>query len=131
MINISMGVVIMAIFAYSAIFGANGEDYPIECAHVSFYGQECPTCGLSESFTEMTKGNITEAHGLNINGPLLFGFFASQLLLRIIAGSILVSIDGTEVPAVRKMRVNILVIADAVVSVLLFLVSFRFLLVFW
>jgi hypothetical protein len=131
MINILAVVVIVMIFAYSAIFGANGEGFPLECAHVSFYGKECQTCGLSRSFTEMTKGNVTEARKLNFNGPLLFGFFASQLLLRIIAGSILVSIKRVEASAIRERRVNILVIADAVLSIVIFLVSFRFLLIFW
>jgi hypothetical protein len=130
LINILTGVVIILIFAWSAIFGATGDGYFLECAHVSFYGKECQTCGLSRSFTEMTKGNITEARKLNINGPLLFGFFASQLLLRLIAGSILVSF-GSEASAIRERRVNFLVIADAAVSFVLFLISFRFLLVFW
>jgi hypothetical protein len=131
MINIVTGFVIVLIFAYSAIFGVTGDGYPVECAHVSFYGKECPSCGLSQSFTEMTKGNVAEARELNINGPLLFGFFALQLLLRIVAGSILVSINGVETSAIRLRRVNFLIIADAVVSILLFLVSFRFLLIFW
>jgi hypothetical protein len=131
MINILTGVVIMLIIAYSAIFGATGDGYPVECVHVSFYGKECPSCGLSQSFTKMTRGNVTEARELNINGPLLFGFFASQLLFRILAGSILFSINGIEAEASRARKVNILVIADAVVSVFLFLVSFRFLLIFW
>lgn len=131
MINILTGVVIVLIFAYSAFFGATGDGYPVECAHVSFYGKECQTCGLSQSFTGMTKGNIADARELNINGPLLFGFFALQLLLRVVAGSILFSINRVEAPSIRERRVNILVIADAVVSVALFLISFRFLLIFW
>jgi hypothetical protein len=131
MINISTGVVIILVFAYSAIFPVTGDGYPANCAHVSFYGKECQTCGLSQSFTEMTKANVTAARELNINGPLIFGFFASQLLLRIIAGSILFSIKGVKAPAVRERRINFLVITDAFVSVALFLVSFRFLLVFW
>ncbi len=131
MINIVTGFVIVLIFAYSAIFGATGDGYPVECAHVSFYGKECPSCGLSQSFTEMTKGNVAEARELNINGPLLFGFFASQLLFRILAGSILFSIKGIEAEASRARKVNILVLTDATVSVVLFLLSFRFLLIFW
>ena len=131
LINILTGVVIILIFAYSAIFGATGDGYPVECAHVTFYGRECQTCGLSQSFTEMTKGNVTEARELNINGPLLFGFFALQLLLRGVSGSMLFSINRVEAPSIRERRLNILVIADAVVSVAVFLISFRFLLIFW
>lgn len=131
MINISTGALIVLIFAYSAIFGAGGDSYPVECTHVSLLGKECPTCGLSRSFTEMTRGNISEARELNVNGPLLFGFFASQLLLRVLAGSVLMSINKGDVPALQERRVSNLVMADAVLSVLLFLVSFRFLLVFW
>ena len=148
-INILTGIVIITVFIYSGLFGTGYYDYPVECAHVSLYGEDCPTCGLSRSFSELIRGNLNESLRYNKNGPLIFVFFASQLILRTIAGILLFHWDrikgnqhlvatqpvikGSRVPVSSKTakKINTLVVSDAVVSMTLFLFCFRNLLFFW
>ncbi len=149
MINILTGLVIVLIFIYSGIFSTGDGYYPVECAHISIYGEDCPTCGLSRSFSEMVRGNFSSASEYNRNGPLLFAFFISQLFLRTIAGVFLLRMEriSTVNPGVinapSESRSNIrghcsadqkkktLVFSDAAVSFVLFIVCFRNLLVLW
>ena len=148
-VNILTGIVIITVFIYSGLFGTGYYDYPVECAHVSLYGEDCPTCGLSRSFSEMIRGNIDESLRYNKNGPLIFIFFASQLILRTIAGILLfhwVRIKGNQyLKATRSgikrsrepgssktaKKINAMVLSDAVISIALFLFCFRNLLFFW
>ncbi len=147
MVNILAGSAIILIFAYSAIFSADSGNYPVECVHVAAYGQQCPTCGISHSFSEIIRGNISSAAGYNRNGPLLFGFFFFQLLLRTVTGGILTRMGGRKSPASRVVaeagnyrpdapeenpagrKVKILAWSDAAISLILFLFCFRHLLV--
>jgi hypothetical protein len=131
LVNLLTGGVIILIFLYSAFSGSGGREYPVVCAHVSFYGMECPTCGLSRSFSEMSRGNFSSAAGFNRNGPLLFGFFSIQLFLRALAGMMLVSIQRNFNQTLSKRKIKLLAVTDSIISGLLFLVCFRFLLVFW
>ena len=149
MINILTGLVIVMVFIYSGIFNTGDGYYPVECAHVSIYGEDCPTCGLSKSFSEMVKGNFSSASEYNRNGPLLFAFFISQLFLRTIAGVFLLRMEristrnpgeinaplesrsGTRYPGSADQKKKTLIFSDAAVSFVLFIVCFRNLLVFW
>ena len=149
MINILTGLIIVLVFIYSGIFGTGDDYYPVECAHVSFYGEDCPTCGLSRSFSEMVRGNFSSASEYNRNGPLLFTFFVSQLFMRAVAGLVLhrmgrtgagytgvinapsESRSGTGYRGSADQKKKTLVLSDAAVSFVLFIVCFRNLLVFW
>ncbi len=149
MINILTGLVIVMVFIYSGIFSTGDGYYPVECAHISVYGEDCPTCGLSRSFSEMVRGNFSSASEYNRNGPLLFAFFISQLLLRTIAGLVLHRMErtgagntgvvnapsegrsGTRYRGSADLKKKTLVLSDAAVSFVLFIVCFRNLLVFW
>ncbi len=149
MINILTGLVIVLVFIYSGIFNTGDGYYPVECAHVSVYGEDCPTCGLSKSFSEMIRGNFSSASEYNRNGPLLFAFFVSQLFLRTIAGVLLLRMEristgntgvinapsesrsGTRYRGSADLNKKTLVLSDAAVSFVLFIACFRNLLVFW
>jgi hypothetical protein len=126
-INILAGALIIFVLLYSAFYSPDEMDYPVECVHVAVYGKECSTCGLSRSFSMMARGNLSSATEYNRNGPLLFAFFGSQLLLRAIAGGLLF-FAGRQSPF---LSLPLLARTDAAVSVILFIVCFRFLLVFW
>jgi hypothetical protein len=126
-INILTGSLIVVVFLYSGFHSPDDGNHPVECVHVAVYGGECSTCGLSRSFSMVARGNIASAIEYNRNGPLLFAFFGSQLLLRAIAGG-LIFVAGRRRPI---LPVPVLARADAVVSVVLFIICFRFLLVFW
>ncbi len=149
MVNLLTGLAIILVFIYSGIFDSGNGYYPVECAHISIYGDDCTTCGLSRSFSEMVRGNFESAAGYNRNGPLIFGFFAFQLIMRIIAGLILLRTDMIRIrfsgkderysrgyantrktdPANRKEK--ILIVSDSVLSAILFIFCFRNLLIFW
>ncbi len=149
LINILTGLVIVLIFTYSGIFNTGDGYYPVECAHVSIYGEDCPTCGLSKSFSEMVRGNFSSASEYNRNGPLLFAFFISQLFLRTIAGVLLLRMEristgnpgvinapsesrsGARYRSSADLKKKTLVLSDAAISFFLFIVCFRNLLVFW
>jgi hypothetical protein len=149
MINILTGLVIVMVFIYSGIFSTDDDYYPVDCAHVSVYGEDCPTCGLSRSFSEMVRGNFSSASEYNRNGPLLFVFFVSQLFMRTIAGLVLHRMErtgtgntgliniplkgrsGTRYPGSADLKKKTVVLSDAVTSFVLFIVCFRNLLIFW
>ncbi len=149
MINILTGLAIVLIFVYSGIYNTGDSYYQVECAHISIYGEDCPTCGLSRSFSEMVRGNFSAASDYNRNGPLLFAFFVSQLVMRTIAGVLLLRMEristgkkrlinapsesrsGTRYRGSANLKKKTLVLSDAAASFVLFFVCFRNLLVFW
>ncbi len=149
MINLMTGLIIVLIFIYSGIFNTGDGYYQVECAHIAIYGEDCPTCGLSRSFSEMVRGNFSSASEYNRNGPLLFAFFAFQLFMRTIAGVLLLRMEristgntgvistpsesrsGTRYRLSVDMKKKTLVLSDAAASFVLFFVCFRNLLVFW
>jgi hypothetical protein len=73
-INILTGLLIVCVLGYSAFYSYDHRDHPIGCVHVAVSGLECSTCGLSQSFSMMIRGNYESAMEYNRNGPLLFGF---------------------------------------------------------
>lgn len=132
MINIlTVGFIIM-VFVYSAFFTPGISEYPVECTHRSAYGGECPSCGLSRSFSEMLRGDYLSAAIYNKSGPLIFLFFAAQLLMRLVAGTMIAVL-----PAGRGKKADssgspiLLVVTDSLLSAGLFVVCFRHFLVFW
>lgn len=88
MINMLTGMAIIIVLLYPMLAGHSGGVAPVECVHVTTYGGECSTCGLTRSFAEMARGNFTNAAMLNRNGPLIFWFFVIQLLMRAFFGSL-------------------------------------------
>lgn len=153
MINMLTGAVIILILLYSYLAGSQSSNYALECIHVSVTGEECRSCGLTRSFAAMAHGDFSAAAALNRSGPLVFLFFTSQLLMRVFFGIMVyraekvpgrkaghgsftaVKEEDQEITGTggKKAAVNVkkLATADGLLSLILFLTCFRYLLPFW
>jgi len=120
-LNVTFMAVILAIFVYSAVYSASAADHPVDCQLKKLTGKPCATCGLSRSFSEIGRGNISAAIVYNRNGILIFCFFAIQFVLRIATTIIFIK---------KSMRTSNLAIFDALVSIVLFVFTFRNLIFF-
>lgn len=83
LINILLAGVILLIFAYSAIFSPETNNYPVKCVHEIATGKPCPSCGLSHSFSYIMRGDLRSASEWNSNGIAVFLFFLLQLVMRV------------------------------------------------
>jgi len=115
LINIIFAGVILLIIAYSGIFSAEKDNYPITCIHEKFTGEPCFSCGLSHSFSLIIRGRFAEAFQWNLYGMQVFLFFAGQLILRIAFSAFYV-----KYPENRQQ----LIITDCIGSGVLFLIAF-------
>jgi hypothetical protein len=115
LINIIFAGVILLIIAYSGIFSAEKDNYPIACIHEKLTGEPCFSCGLSHSFSLIIRGRFAEAYQWNVYGMQVFLFFACQFILRI--GF---SLFYVKYPENRQQ----LIITDCIGSGVLFLVAF-------
>lgn len=116
LINIIFAGVILLIIAYSGIFSAEKDNYPITCIHEKLTGEPCFSCGLSHSFSLIMRGRFAEAYQWNLYGMQVFLFFASQLILRISF-----SVFYMKYPENRQQ----LIITDCIGSGVLFLIAFQ------
>ena len=83
LINLVFAGIIVLIMLYSIIFSPEKNDYPIPCIHEKITGEQCPSCGISHSFSLIIRGRMEEAYEWNNNGARVFIFFVAQLLMRI------------------------------------------------
>lgn len=107
-IGIGMG------FAYSYFFYP--DDHPVDCMVKQITGKDCPSCGFTRSFSLYTRAQFTTGRVLNPLSWKVFLFFAFQFILRFAV--------VTHYLTVRKNLSNKVVIADAIISILLFLLAF-------
>jgi hypothetical protein len=114
-INFIFAGIIFLIFAYSAIFSPDKNNYPVVCIHEKITGEPCFSCGLSHSFSLILRGKIVEAHNWNPYGMRVFLFFAAQLIMRIVFPVLWVKNAET-----RQQ----LIIFDSAGSLLIFLIAF-------
>jgi hypothetical protein len=121
-INLIFAGIIIMIFVYSGIFSAEESNHPVQCFHEQITGKPCPTCGLSNSFSEIVRFHFEEAKEWNQNGIPVFLFFLIQLLLRI--GIIPIHHN-------RLLPFKQILFFDVAVSIVLFIICFRRLLAFW
>ena len=82
-INLVFAGIIVLILLYSVIFSPEKDNYPIPCIHEKITGEQCPSCGISHSFSLIIRGRMEEAYEWNNNGIRVFIFFVAQLLMRI------------------------------------------------
>jgi hypothetical protein len=82
-INLVFAGIIVLIMVYSAIFSPEMGNFPIPCIHEKITGEQCPSCGISHSFSLIIRGRLGEAYDWNNNGMRVFIFFVAQLLMRI------------------------------------------------
>lgn len=114
-INIFLAGVILLIFAYSAIFSPDTNNFPVVCLHEKLTGEPCFSCGLSHSFSLIVRGRIEEASQWNLYGMRVFLFFLAQLILRLAFSVFYIKNPNTQ----RQ-----LIITDSIGSGILFLIAF-------
>ena len=65
----------------------SGVDYLIPCLWKTFFGFECPGCGVTSSIIEMIKGNLQIAWEINkiifLVLPLLLFYSIKEILFKI------------------------------------------------
>jgi len=122
-VNIVFFILLSLVFVYAAVFPPEKPHYPIP----SFYnrympGRQSPTTGLSHSFSAIMRGNLHGAKDLNPFGIRIFLFFFLEWIFRAVA---FFSLQKEKIPY------NKLLLADILVSVILFTSCFGRLLLFW
>ncbi len=115
-LNVSFAAMIFFIFLYSAVFSVRKNNHPIPSYYELLSGERSPSSGLSRSFSEIIRGNFKEAAGWNKNGIPLFLFFLLQLFMRIFTSLFLLR---------SRLSLKTLVWTDTILSILLFLLCFR------
>jgi hypothetical protein len=114
-INFIFAGIIFLVFAYSAVFSPDKNNYPVVCIHEKITGEPCFSCGLSHSFSLIIRGKIAEAYTWNRYGMRVFLFFAAQMIMRIVYPVIWVKNPGT-----RQQ----LILFDSAGSLIIFLIAF-------
>jgi len=56
---------------------------PHFCLFEKIIGVQCPVCGITRAFCELSKGNIAQAYKLNFASIVVALFFVSQIPFRI------------------------------------------------
>ena len=115
LINLIFAGIIILIFIYSGIFSESNE-HPIKCVHFEETGISCETCGLSRSFSEIVRFDLESAKDFNRNGIPLFLFFLTQFFMRIIFSLVYFKKWGNQ---------KLIIIADTIFSIILFLIAFQ------
>jgi hypothetical protein len=123
LINMLSAAIIIMIVAWAALPVIAGTGYLTGCVHLAATGMECSTCGLSRSLSAMVSADYPSALAYNRNGPLLFAFFLSQLFLRGAAGFVVYRVERCSL----RLSPGQVAWTDALVSILLFLACFRYL----
>ena len=120
-INFSFLEVLFFIVFYSLVFSVGDVDYPVSCAFKSVAGIECPSCGMSRSFTAALHGNFKLAYSYNNSGVWILVFVLTQIVAR----AFMLFIE-------RKKRATSLVVKlDVTLSVLFFIIIFLPLILNW
>lgn len=119
--NFSFLVALFLILAYSSLFGVSDLKYPISCAFKDITGINCPSCGMSRSFSAALNGDFNSAYSYNNKGVLIFVFVVFQFFMRL-AGLVL---------AYKKRVTPVIIKLDVTLSVIFFAISFFPLLLDW
>jgi len=61
---------------------------PHFCLFEKITNIQCPVCGITRAFSELSKGNIVQAYNLNLSSLFVAFFFVLQIPLRICSLSI-------------------------------------------
>lgn len=112
-LNLVFIALIFGIGIYCYFVNSVGE--PISCIHHKYLGTDCPSCGLTRSFSALLHQDTKSAFEFNKFGFQIFLFFIIQLALRCIF-LMLVSF--------RKSILKIVTKLDWITSSVLFLASF-------
>jgi len=80
---------------------------PHFCLFDKLFKIECPVCGITRAFCELTKGNIIKAYYLNFTSIFIASFFIFQIPLRLF--SLIKENVNTKVNLLSKYFGNIIV----------------------
>jgi hypothetical protein len=114
-INFIFAGIVACIMLYSGFFSDIRANHPIPCIHEKLTGKQCPSCGISRSFSAIVRGKWDEADVYNPNGKRVFVFFALQFLMRIV-----ISLWIIRFPLTVQYTWKV----DALVSLLMFVYCF-------
>ena len=82
-ILISNLLIISMFIAFSDSLLVIANALPHFCLFDKITGVQCPVCGITRAFCELSKGNIMQACKLNVASLFVVSFFAFQVPLRI------------------------------------------------
>ncbi|HEY4788614.1 MAG TPA: DUF2752 domain-containing protein [Bacteroidales bacterium] len=116
LLNLIFAGIILAIFVYSGIYSPEKNNHPVKCIHEELLGGKCPTCGMSRSFSAIVRGRIDDAVQYQQNSIPVFSFFLIQFILRLTVVVLLLK---------TRIQLKILTNVDITVSLLLFILTFR------
>jgi hypothetical protein len=116
-INLAIIGIILSIIIYSLLYSAEGRQHPIPSGTVMLSGQSSPSTGLSRSFSEIVRFDFRQAGQYNPYGIRIFMFFLIQLVMRVLALTIVLRGESG--------HYRVLIITDISLSVMLFLVCFQ------
>jgi hypothetical protein len=116
LINLVFIGIIISIITYSLVFSTDNLKYPVPSGSYLLSHEVSSSSGLSRSFSEIVRFNFRESKFYNPYGIRIFSFFASQLLMRI--GAIFIALH------ISLKHRQFLILADATLSILLFILFF-------
>lgn len=116
LINAIFAGIIFCVFLYSGVFHPDRGRHPIPSSYKLITGEDASSAGLSRGFSAIVRLQLEKARNYNPYSLRIFGFFFFQFLLRLffLFNQRLVEQVGT----------NRVVIIDATVSFVLFIVAF-------
>lgn len=115
LINLLLGVIILPVFVYPAVFSPGEGQHPIPCVYTSLTGETCSSCGLSRGFSHIVRGQFSDAAEANKHSLRLFIFFKLQLIMRVTFSSLYIK------NILYKKKI---IGADIGISAVLFLAAF-------
>ncbi|HBH47180.1 MAG TPA: hypothetical protein DDX98_00980 [Bacteroidales bacterium] len=115
-INLVFAGIISLIFIYSGIFSYENANHPVPSFYSLATGEETLSTGLSRSFSAIVRLQFDIAHQFNTHGLRLFLFFFLQFFLRI---------TFFLLASKKSQYLKQVVIIDAIISTLLFIVHFE------
>lgn len=106
-------IIIAGIFSYS--FFVNALDTHTVCVHKKYLDIDCPSCGLTRSFSAILHQHSDAAFEWNKYGWQIFLFFSIQLVMRILF-LLFTVLPGRMIRLIAKI--------DGVISSVLFVICF-------
>lgn len=112
-LNAILLALIICVFVYSYFFDSSS--FQLRCIYKTYFGIECPSCGLTRSFSALLHFDISKSLSYNKFGWQIFLFLFFELLSRLILILIVFF---------KPYLLNKLFIYDWLLSGILFLIFF-------
>jgi hypothetical protein len=115
-VNAVFILIIISVFIYSAIIDPENGNYPLKSFSRALTDEDSISTGLSRSFSELVRLDLTAAAEYNPYGLRIFLFAIVQFFIRILISLILIFN--------RDLRIGLLVFFDFLQASVLFLAAF-------